>query len=151
MAPTDYLEMVSCPLVPINWDPCSSGPYNPMVFPRGVQLLATSQMQMQTGHCFDHCELTIVPSVVFSLAGAPAERNPLFRGPLPRQQNKRAILQLYRKTMPQAGFQTWRLGHHQSSGALVPKYKASFQLHLQVSPCAELQKRKNTITHIWLL
>lgn len=100
MAPTDYLEMVSCPLVLINWDPYSSGQYNPMLFPRGVQLLVMSQMQMQTGHCIDHCEQTIVPSAVFSLADAPTERNPLFRGPLPRQQNKRVILQLYRRTMP---------------------------------------------------
>lgn len=59
-----------------------------MVFPRGVQLLVMSQMQMRTGHRFDDCEQTIVPSVVFSVADAPTERNPLFRGPLPRQQNK---------------------------------------------------------------
>lgn len=89
-----------------------------------------------------------MPSVVFSSADAPTERNPLLRGPLPRQQNKRAILQLYRKTMQQAGFQTRKLRDHQSTGALVPKYKASFQLHMQVSPNAELLKRKNTITYI---
>jgi len=139
--------MVSCPPVPINWDPYSSGQYNPTVFPRGAQRLVMYQMQMQTGHWFGHGEQTIMASAVFPLADAPTERNPLFRGPLPRQQNKSAISQLYR----QAAFQTWRPRDHQSTGALVAKYKANFQLHMQVSPYAELQKRKNTITYIHLL
>lgn len=51
VAPTDYLEMVSYPLVLTNWDFYSSDQYNPMALPRGVQLLVMSQMQ--TGHCFD--------------------------------------------------------------------------------------------------
>lgn len=63
-----------------------------------------SLMQMKTGHCSDPCEVIIVSSVVWSLADAPAEGSPLFRGPLLRHENQKATVQLYRKNMPQAGF-----------------------------------------------
>lgn len=115
------------------------------MFPRAAQLPVMSQPQRQTGRCCDRCEQTIAPSVALPLANAPGEKHHWLRGPFPRQRNKRAISQLYRRTTPRAGFQTWRLRDHQTAGVLVPKYKGSFQLHMQVSQVLNSPEEKTPL------